>query len=324
MKAIEIKELIGLDGLELVERPSPKVGKGQVRIKVEAAALNFADLLMLTGQYQDTPPVPFTPGMEAVGTVVEVDDDADGVYLGDRVLAVVGNGAFCEEVVTDSTNCWQAPIGLSSEQAAALPVAYGTADVGLFDRAKLQKGEVLLVHGAAGGVGLAAVQLGKAMGATVVATAGGPEKCALAKENGADFTIDYRDENIRDKVKEYVGGVDVVFDPVGGDVFNQSLRCVNPLSRILVVGFAAGDIQKIPSNHLLVKNVDIQGFYWGAYKKFKPEVLDKSFERIASYAKGGAINPHVGGSYPLAKARDALEFLESRKATGKVIITMGQ
>ncbi|WP_420547052.1 NADPH:quinone oxidoreductase family protein [Curvivirga sp.] len=322
MRALQITEHGGIDQLKMIDLPSRPLASGEVRIKVKAAALNFADLLVLKGTYQSIPPLPFIPGMEATGKVIEVSDDADGVYVGDDVVAFVNAGGYAEELVTHCSNIWQAPKGASAPEAAAYPVAYGTSELALFDRARLQEGETLMVHGAAGGVGLAAVQLGKAMGATVIATAGGSEKCALAKENGADHIIDYKNESIKKRVKELVGNVDVVYDPVGGDAFNQSLRVMNSLGRILLVGFASGDVPRIPANHLLVKNIDIQGYYWGDYIKYTPKKVTKSFERLNKLYQTNKIKPHVSATFPLEKTAEALDFLKSRQATGKVIITM--
>lgn len=322
MRGFQISEHGGLEKLQLTELASKPLSAGEVRIKVEAAALNFADLLMLKGTYQSIPPLPFTPGMEVSGKVIEISEDADGVYIGDHVVAFVNAGGYAEELVTHHSNIWQAPVGMSAKEAAAYPVAYGTTELALFDRARLQEGETLLVHGAAGGVGLAAVQLGKAMGATVIATAGGSDKCALTKENGADHVIDYKTESIKTRVKEYVDGVDVVFDPVGGDAFNQSLRVMNSLGRILLVGFASGDVPRIPANHLLVKNIDIQGYYWGDYIKYTPKKVAQSFGRLNKLYQSKKINPHVSKIFPLEKTAKALEFLKTRQATGKVIITM--
>lgn len=322
MRALQITEFGGTEKLALTELESRPLKSGEVRIKVAAAGLNFADLLVLKGTYQDTPELPFVPGLEISGEVIEVADDADGAYMGDRVVAKLDSGAFAEEAIVHCSHVWQVPHGLDLVQAAAYPIAYGTSELALHDRARLKEGEILLVHGAAGGVGLAAVQIGKSMGATVIATAGGAEKCALAKENGADHVIDYREESIKDRVKELVGKVDVVYDPVGGDVFNQSMRVINPLGRILIVGFAAGDVQRIPSNHVLVKNIDIQGYYWGDYLKHSPDVVAASFARLKQLYTGGLITPHVSATYKLEDTAEALNFLKSRKATGKVLITM--
>ncbi|MDX1738079.1 MAG: NADPH:quinone oxidoreductase family protein [Alphaproteobacteria bacterium] len=322
MQAMQIKEHGGIDLLGHVDIESPPLKNGQARIKVLGAGLNFADLLAIKGTYQDIPPLPFAPGMEIAGEVIEVADDADGVYVGDKVVAAPSCGGYATEVVTDCNNIWQSPANMPHEEAAGFPIAYGTAELALHDRAHLKDGEILLVHGAAGGVGLAAVQLGKAMGATVIATAGSDEKCELAKKNGADFTINYSCEDIKKRVLELVGKVDVVFDPVGGNAFYQSLKVMNPLGRILLIGFASNEVPRIPANHLLVKNVDVLGFYWGAYIKHDPKSVKESFNRLQKFYNSGRIKPHISASFPLAQATAALEALKSRKYSGKIILTM--
>ncbi len=321
MKAVQLTSLDGPDAVALADIQAGPLGARQVRIRVEAAGLNFADLLMMDGSYQATPPTPFTMGMEAAGTVLEVDSAADGVFPGDRVLAHVSSGAFAEELVTGDANCFVIPHAMPFDAAAAFPIAYGTAHLGLSHRGRLKEGEVLMVHGAAGGVGLTAVQVGKAMGATVVATAGGGEKLEVARRAGADHLIDYRSESIRDRVKELVGGVDVVFDPVGGDAFKQSLRCINPEGRILVIGFAGGEVPQIPANILLVKNVDVIGFYWGAYAALDRETFRRSMEDLLRMYEDGKLTPHIGGRFPFSGARDAFDLLKSRKAAGKIVLT---
>lgn len=321
MKAVQLTSLDGPDAVALVEVAVAPLSKAQVRIKIEAAGVNFADLLMTTGTYQATPDTPFTMGMEASGTVVEVHPDADGVFPGDRVMVHINGGAFCEEIVTDDANCFVIPHSMSFQEAAAFPVAYGTAHLGLSHRAKLLDGDVLMVHGAAGGVGLTAVQVGKALGATVIATAGSDEKLQIAADAGADHTINYRTDAIRDRVKETVGSVDVVFDPVGGDVFSQSLRCVKPEGRILVIGFASGEVPQIPANILLVKNIDVIGFYWGAYVTLNRPAFRQSMEELLRLFSDGRLAPHVGATFSFAQARDAFDLLKSRKVTGKIVLT---
>lgn len=321
MKAVRLTALTGFDAIRVEEMETKPLESRQVRIKVHAAGLNFADLLMAGGTYQATPEPPFTMGMELAGEVVEVHPDADGVFPGDRVMARPGQGAFAEEVVTADKNCIVIPPNMSFDEAAAFPIAYGTAHLGLSRRGRLKSGEVLMVHGAAGGVGLTAVQVGKAMGATVIATAGGDDRLAVAKENGADHIINYRTESIRDRVKELTGGVDVVFDPVGGDVFKQSLRCINPEGRIVVIGFASGEVPQAPANILLVKNVDVIGFYWGGYGGFAPEAIKTSLEQALTLYNDGRLVPHISHRVPFDRVQEAFALLRDRQATGKVILT---
>ncbi len=321
MKAVRLTALTGFDAIRVEEVASQPLESRQVRIKVRAAGLNFADLLMAGGTYQATPEPPFTMGMEVAGEVVEVHPDADGVFPGDRVMARPGQGAFAEEVVTLDRNCIVIPHKMSFDEAAAFPIAYGTAHLGLSRRGRLKSGEVLMVHGAAGGVGLTAVQVGKAMGATVIATAGADDRLAVAKENGADHVINYRTESIRDRVKEMTGGVDVVFDPVGGDAFKQSLRCMNPEGRIVVIGFASGEVPQAPANILLVKNVDVIGFYWGGYAAFDPDAIRASLEQLLLMYSDGLLVPHISHRVPFGRVQEAFALLRDRKATGKVILT---
>ena len=321
MRAVQLTSFDGPAGLTLAEIDPAPLGRRQVRIKVEAAALNFADILMMTGTYQATPEPPFTLGLEAAGVVTEADRDADGVFVGDRVMVHIGSGAFAEEIVVDDLDCFVIPPEMPFDEAAAFPVAYGTAHLGLTRRGRLAEGEVLLVHGAAGGVGLTAVQVGKALGATVVATAGSAEKLAIAETAGADHLIDYSSESIRDRVKETVGGVDVVFDPVGGDAFSQSLRCIRPEGRILVIGFAGGEVPQIPANILLVKNADVIGFYWGSYVDLNRDAFRQSMEDLLLLYRDGRLRPHVGARFPFAEAETAYDLLRSRMAAGKIILT---
>lgn len=320
MRAMILPRLDGPGALELRRIERKPLGRKDVRLAIHAAGLNFADILMCEGKYQATPPVPFVPGMEAAGEVIETGPDVDGVFVGDRVMARMDQGAFAEEAVVRDDDCTVMPQGMPYETGAAFPIVYGTAHVALAHRARLQPGEVLLVHGAAGGVGLAAVEVGKALGATVVATAGGAEKLAVAKAHGADHLIDYRTEDVRDRVRALVGGADVVFDPVGGDVFKASLRCTNPEGRLIVVGFAGGEVQQIPANILLVKNVDVIGFYWGGYAEIDPMVIRRSNSALVSLFADGRLDPLVSHVLPLEEAAQGLALLAGRKATGKVVL----
>src|SRR5690348_7117020 len=256
MRAIVCNALTGIDGLALADLPDPgHPGPGQVRIRIAAAGLNYADLLVTTGKYQVKHEPPFIPGFEAAGVVEAVGPEVADFQVGDRVMAIPEAGAFAELALVAADRVYPAPKGLDEAEAAGFPIAYGTSYVALVEQAKLQPDETLLVHGAAGGVGLTAVEVGKALGARVVATAGGPDKCAVAKAHGADHVIDYKSEDIRERVKTLVGAVDVVYDPVGGATFDASLRVVNWNARILIIGFAGGPVPQIPANILLVKNV---------------------------------------------------------------------
>jgi NADPH2:quinone reductase len=296
-----------------------------VRLKIHAAGINFADLLLVSGQYQEKPPLPFIPGAEVAGVITEVGAGVSNLKAGDRVMALTGTGAFAEEAVVDAARIFPIPDKMDFPSAAGFPVTYGTSH-GAFDwRAHLKPGEWLLVLGAAGGVGLTAVEIGKAMGAQVIACAGGAEKLAIAKSHGADHLIDYSSEDIRVRVKEITGGhgADVVYDPVGGDAFDASLRSIAWAGRIIIIGFASGRVPQVPANIVLVKNIDIIGFYWGSHQGRKPELLRDSFAQLFRWFEEGKLKPHVSQKLDLKEAAAALDLLRQRKSTGKVVLTMG-
>ena len=313
MRAVLCKEFGGPDKLVVEDVPAPALREGAVRLQIHAAGINFADLLLVSGQYQEKPPLPFIPGAEAGGVITEVGAGVSNVKAGDRVMALTGTGAFAEEAVVEAGRIFPIP--------ATMDFA------GAFDwRAHLKPGEWLLVLGAAGGVGLTAVEIGKAMGAQVIACAGGGEKLAVAKDHGADHLIDYSREDIRARVKEITGGhgADVVYDPVGGDAFDASLRSIAWGGRIIVIGFASGRIPQIPANIVLVKNIDIIGFYWGSHQTRKPELLRQSFAQLFRWFEQGKLKPHVSEKVDLKDAARALDLLRQRKSTGKVVLTMGR
>lgn len=326
MRAVICEKFDGIDALRTVDdAPEPPMVEGGVRIRVHASGINFADTLMVTGEYQVKPPFPFSPGLEAAGEVLEVAPGVTNVKPGDRVMATLHYGAHASEAVTASELVYKIPDNLDFVSAAAFPIVYGTSHVGLIQKLKLQAGETLLVHGAAGGVGLTAVEIGKKLGATVIATAGGQDKLAVAKEYGADHLIDYREEDIRERVKQITDGrgADAVYDPVGGDAFNASLRCTVQQGRILIVGFASGTVPQIPANILLVKNLSVLGFYWGAHKTLDPGLIQRSFDELLGWAAAGDLKPHVSHTYDLADVKEAMNMLRSRKSTGKVVLTTG-
>jgi NADPH2:quinone reductase len=323
MKAMLVHELGGLDKLTLSDVPSPEPGPGQVRIAVHAAGCNFADTLMISGVYQNKPERPFIPGLEVAGTVIDRGPGVTGFAAGERVIAWLNSGAYAREAVAEAADVFAIPAGMDFVTAAAFPIAYATALVALAHRrVDLRAGEVLLVHGAAGGVGLAAVEVGKAMGAIVVGTVGSDEKRDIVTARGADHVINYSTESIRDRVKALVGGADVVYDPVGGDAFMQSLRCINTDGRLAIIGFASGTIPQIPANYLLVKNIAAIGIAVGSYRRIDPEFFATCFERLIAWHEAGALHPHVSHTFPLAETAAALGMLIARKATGKVVVTM--
>ncbi|MGZ5038014.1 MAG: NADPH:quinone oxidoreductase family protein [Usitatibacter sp.] len=296
-------------------------GKGEVKLAVHAAGLNFADTLMIAGKYQEKPELPFSPGMECAGEVLEVGEGVTGLVPGDRVMAVTGHGGMAEQVIAAADRVFRIPGAMTFEQAAAFPVVYGTVYYALVDRARLQPGETLLVHGAAGGVGLVAVEMGKLLGARVVATAGSDEKVALAKRHGADGGINYSTQVVKDAVKALAPeGADVVFDPVGGDVFDQSLRCIAADGRILVIGFASGRIPSVPANLLLVKNVSVIGVYWGGFTKRAPQRNRENFETMLRWIAEGKLRAPTTTSYALADAALAMDAMLARRSTGKLVV----
>lgn len=304
----------------LVEATTPEPVKGEIRLRIHACGLNFADLLMSQGKYQDTPTPPFTLGMEVAGVVDALGPGVADPTPGTRVAVFGGRGGLAETGCFPADRVTPIPDDMPYTDAAALQIAYGTSHVALDHKARLQPGETLLVLGAAGGVGLTAVEIGKLMGARVIACARGRDKLEIAARAGADHLIDARTEDIRDTVKA-LGGADVVYDPVGGDQFTAALRACNPEARILAIGFASGDVPQIPANHLLVKNVDVLGFYWGGYLKFRPSIITQSLTTLLDWYGQGLIKPHVSHVLPLDRTAEGLELLRSRASTGKVVIT---
>jgi NADPH2:quinone reductase len=316
----------GPEKLVVEDLPSPPMREGAVRVAIHGAGLNFADILLIAGQYQTKPPMPFTPGSETAGVVTEVGPGVRRHKVGDRVMAIMEGGGYAEEAVIAVERVLPIPEQMDFVTAAGFPIAYGTSHGALEWRARLQPGEWLLVTGAAGGVGLTAVEIGKAMGAHVIAAASSAEKLAVAQQHGADHVIDYSKEDIRERVKAITGGrgVDVVYDPVGGDVFDACLRCLAWEGRIIIIGFAAGRIPQIPANLALVKNIDVIGFYWGSYQSRKPQLLQKSLVQLVEWFSQGKLKPHVSHRFDLRDARQALEMLQQRKSTGKVVLTTGR
>lgn len=313
------------DVLELAERPSPEPGPGQVHVRVRATAANFPDVLMIKGLYQVKPPLPFVPGVEVCGDVIAVGAGVQHVQPEQRVagMAAVPHGGFAEEALLDATATMPVPDGISDEAAAALTIAYQTGWFGLHRRAHLQEGEWLLVHAAAGGVGSAAVQLGKAAGARVIGVVGGPDKVEVARRLGCDAVIDRRDEDVAARVKEITEGhgADVVYDPVGGAAYQQSTKCIAFEGRIVVVGFASGDIPAPALNHALVKNYAILGLHWGLYATKDPRSLLACHQELARLLAAGAIAPLVSERVPLEDLPDALSRLGAGDTTGRVVLT---
>ncbi len=327
MRAIQCQAWGEIDNLALVDIPPPAApGAGEVLIDIAAAGVNFADLLITAGKYQERPLPPFTPGFEIAGTVRDVGPGVLRLKPGNRVLAALDRGGFAEQAIAREADTFVLPDAMDFATAAGFAIAYGTSHGALTWRAALKPDELLLVLGAAGGVGLTAVEIGKALGARVIACAGGAAKLAIAKAHGADHVIDYREENLRGRLREIAdgGGVDVVYDPVGGDSFDAALRSTNWNGRLIVVGFAGGKVQQIPANILLVKNLSVHGFYWGSYRRHQPDLLPPAFAQMFAWWQAGRLKPRISGRYDLAEAKIALGLVAERKATGKIVLTTGR
>ena len=310
----------GIEALRVGELPDPEPGPGTVLVKVEAAAVNFADTLMVRGEYQVKPEPPFAPGYELAGTVV-VANQALGLSPGDRICGFTVHGALAEKAVLQATNAARLPDSISSEVACTLPGGYGTSYHALVDRAQLQEGETLLVLGASGGVGMAAVQIGKELGARVIAAVSSEAKADAARKSGADEIIRYDRIPIRQGIEEAGAGVDVVYDPVGGDITEQALRSIGWGGRLLVVGFAAGDIPRIPLNLPLLKGNAIVGVFWGRFTQEEPGRHRENFARIIEWAAEGRIDPLIQRRFDLEEGADALQWVADRKAVGRVVVT---
>ena len=329
MRAVLCREFGSYEKLVVADVPAPPdPGPGQVKLRVRAAGLNFADLLMIGGTYQEKPALPFSPGLEAAGEVMAVGPGVTRLAPGDRVLALLDQGGFAEQALAREADVHKLPAGLDDATAAGFAIAYGTAHGALRWRADVKPGETVLIHGAGGGVGLAAVEVAKAMGATVIATAGDAGKLAIAREHGADHLIDYKTEGLRGRVKAICdglgkGGVDVVYDPVGGEVFDQSLRCMSWCGRLVLIGFASGSVPQIPANILLVKNLTVLGLYWGSYRRHRPDLLAEAFAELFAWHQAGRLRPHISHSLDLDRAREALDLIKTRRSTGKVVLTIG-
>lgn len=321
VRAIQIQQHCGPEDLRLEHVSVRSPGRGEVRIRVRAAAVNFADSLMISNQYQHKPPLPLIPGMEAGGEVLEVGPDVHHLAPGDRVVGYARFGYFTEQAVMPADHVFRMPAGMDFQQAAAFPISYGTAHVGLEYRARLKPGEVLLVTGAAGGVGIAAVEVGKALGATVIACASTTEKLDLAAKHGADHLVNSSRDDVVGRIRELTGGIDVAFDPVGGNAFRDAFKCIKFEGRILVIGFAGGERQTVPSNHVLVKNCDIIGLSWSFYRDKRIEVDQRAYADLCRMYEAGQVNPPVIETYPLADAGKALRRLVDRAAMGKVVLT---
>src|SRR6201991_5244428 len=322
-KIVVCRELGPPEALRLEEVPPAPLGAGEVRVAIRAAGLNFPDVLMVAGEYQLKPPLPFTPGMEAAGDVVEVDAAARGVAVGDRMIVKMRHGAFGEEAVVTPSQLTRMPSNFDYAEAATFLAAHGTAYHALIDRGQVKPGEVLLVHGAGGGVGLAAVEMGKMLGATVIATASSDEKLEIAKARGADYVVRSDREPFRDAVKRITDGrgADVVFDPVGGEVFENSMRCIAWGARLLVIGFTGG-IGVARTNLLLIKGASVLGVRAGEAVRRDPALGEKRLKDLLAWAEAGKLRPNVSHRLPLQDYARAMRLLIDRQAIGRVALMM--
>jgi len=324
MRAVVVDRWMKPAELAVSEAPEPELLPGTVKIATRAAALNFYDTLIVQGKYQVKPPFPFIPGGEFAGEVLEVGPGVEGLRVGDRVLSAAMLGGFAERAVVAEGACIAIPPGMDFAHAAALPIVYCTSYAALVFRANLAPGETLLVHAAAGGVGLAAVQIGKALGARVIATAGGPEKVDIALAHGADVGIDYRAEDFVEGVQRATDGrgADVIYDSVGGETFERSLKCIAWNGRLLVIGFASGTIPEVRLNRVMLKNISVVGVNWGAHETKQPERSRATYDGLFELYAAGSIAPVISARYPLEELTEALEALGTRRTHGKLVVEL--
>jgi NADPH2:quinone reductase len=323
MRAVLCKSFGPPDSLVVEDVPSLVPGVGEVVIGVQAAGVNFPDVLIIQNKYQLKPPLPFSPGSEVAGAIKEVGDGVTAFKRGDQVMAITGYGGFAQEVKAEARRVLKLPASMDYKTGAAFGLAYATSDHALRDRGELKAGETLLVLGAAGGVGLAAIEIGKAVGARVIACASSEDKLAVCREHGADATINYATEDLREQIKALTagGGPDVIYDPVGGPFTEPALRSIAWRGRLLVVGFAAGDIPKIPLNLTLLKGCAIVGVFWGDFARREPAHFAASMDQLARWHAEGRIKPRVSATFPLERAAEALQLMAERKVSGKLVLT---
>ena len=322
MRAMLCREFGEPSVLTMGEVDEPVPGPRQVKVEVHSVGVNFPDLLLVAGKYQAKPSFPFSPGIECAGIVVELGEGVDQLAVGDRIMCDTGYGCCSEYVLAYAHRTYKLPDAMPFDVAGGFTITYGTAYHALIDRAQIQPGEVLLVHGAAGGVGLNAVEIGRLLGAMVIGTVGSDEKIKIVKQYGADHVINYNKENFRDVVKDLTDGrgADVIYDPVGGDVFDQSMRCINWNGRLLVIGFASGRIPEVKANLVLLKGCQVMGVIWGAFANIEIPKNRANFATLFDWVEQGKINPHISAYYPLEATGEAIELLQSREAKGKVIV----
>ena len=333
MRAIICSSFNGIDGLSLdtkvkslsIESEGLLEKKfNMIRIRVYAAGINFADMLIINGKYQVKPPFPFSPGFEVAGEVIEISTGVTSVSVGDRVIAIVNYGGYAEEVLAFEEDTYLIPDSMSWDLAAGFPIAYGTSGDALMRDITLNSGEYLVVNGAAGGVGLTAVEIGKQLGGVVIATAGSDDKLQIAKDHGADFLINYSKDNVAETIKKLTEnrGADVIYDPVGGKIFSTSMRAVKQGGKIIVIGFASGAISEIPANIIMVKNILVIGYHFGGWRRIDPIGVRKNVNQLLKWYTEGKLRPHISNTFPLKDYKEALKLLQSRVTKGKIILEM--
>ena len=322
MKAIVCNEWCKPEDLKVSEIKNPTLDDNSVRVEIYASGVNFPDVLIVQGKYQYKPPFPFSPGSEVAGIISEIGKNVKSLKVGDRIMAVTGHGAFAEEICVPEDKITLVPESMDFITAASMSLTYGTSSYALFQRANIKENDVVLIHGATGGVGITAIEISKAVGAKVIATASTDEKLKIAKEYGADYCINYSQNEFKDKVKEYTDGkgANIIYDPVGGDVFNQSLRCIAWNGIILVIGFASGTIASAPTNLPLLKNCSIVGVFWGAWRERDPNGHNVNMEKILKWWKENKVKPKVSKVFNLEDTKYALQALINREVIGKAVI----
>lgn len=307
--------------IDEVERPEPQ--KDEVLIKIESSALNFPDVLLIAGKYQVKPPLPFSPGLEVAGTVEALGEGVTGFQIGQPVIGQVANGGFAEYVSAPISGVRAIPDGMTMDEAAAFPLVYQTSYFGIAYRGALKKGETVLVHSAAGGVGLSAVQIARALGAgKIIGTAGSDSKLQAIRDNGADVAVNYQTQDFVDVVKRETDGrgADVIYDPVGGEVAERSTKCIAFQGRLVIIGFTSGKFSTFTSNHILIKNYSVVGLHWGSYRYNNPAKIDQGWDELVELYEKARFKPVIGGRFHMSKVADAMEFLTSRNAVGKIVL----
>jgi NADPH2:quinone reductase len=323
MKAIRAHQWCGPRDLVIDDIDQPEPGQGQILVRVSVAGLNFPDLLVITGKYQFKPSLPFSPGFEIAGIVEKVGPGVTRFSGGERVVAQVAVGGFAEYAIAEESHTHLKPDSMSDDEAAAFPLVYQTSYFGLAYRGALQKGETVLVHSAAGGVGLSAVQIARALGAgKIIGTVGSDEKLAAVRDHGADVAVNYQTDDWVEVVKRETNGrgADVIYDPVGGEIGERSTKCIAFEGRLVIIGFTSGKFSNFVANHVLVKNYSVVGLHWGAYRHNKPEKIEQGWNELMTLYGTGLLKPVIGGRFHMEKVAEAMEFLASRKAIGKVVL----